>query len=553
MPAIWSSNANAADLAGNITTLENKYVRTTRFESISSGTSGTVTLPPSAEVVLDDFGGTVDAVVTGISGGRPTTVSVVTAGGVVVATTFDSSGNWVFTGTPSAYPVAIVYRVRQTLVNFDSNSTDIWGMPSYDGISGIGDPVARGTDTRVLFAGTGPVLADSSAFTFGSATNQLALSGTGTGAGVLVGGDTQLYRRAADIMSLASGDSLEVPDTFAVGTTVNTTRRIEVTRSSNVSTSWQNFRSNLNLQGTTSDGHFPTSLQNEVGLDAGSGTTSWVVCAFNRIRYYQQGNVSYSVGFVNEMWSESGSSGTVTEMGALYNNINCRSGAGGTVTRAYSSQSTLSGEATNARNITTYQGLVSIGSWASGTVTTLQHVRIQNVTGAGTITTQIGLSINSLSNGASNRAIDIEGSGTGNAINFNSQSVLIYSSASALANVTGGLTVSKATNSGVSTLTDGATPALDAALGNTFVLTTAGNRTIAVPTNPVDGQKIVILHTVAAIGSRTLALNTGTGGFAFGTDITALTATPSGLTDYISCMYSAAANKWRVIAYVKGY
>lgn len=102
------------------------------------------------------------------------------------------------------------------------------------------------------------------------------------------------------------------------------------------------------------------------------------------------------------------------------------------------------------------------------------------------------------------------------------------------------------------TLTDGATPALDASLGTHFVLTAAGNRTIAVPTNPVDGQVIVIQH-IASGSARTLALNTGTGGFAFGTDITALSATSSGLTDYIQCVYNSTANKWRVIAYVKGF
>jgi hypothetical protein len=100
------------------------------------------------------------------------------------------------------------------------------------------------------------------------------------------------------------------------------------------------------------------------------------------------------------------------------------------------------------------------------------------------------------------------------------------------------------------TLTDGATPALDASLGNYFKLTAAGNRTIAVPSNPTDGQRIIIEH-VASGGARTLALNSGTGGFALGS-IT-LSATSSGLTDIIEAVYSTAANKWRVITVAKGY
>ena len=101
-------------------------------------------------------------------------------------------------------------------------------------------------------------------------------------------------------------------------------------------------------------------------------------------------------------------------------------------------------------------------------------------------------------------------------------------------------------------LSDGATPALDASLGNVFTLAAAGNRTIAVPSNPTNGQKIIIRH-LASGGARTLALNTGAGGFRFGTDITALTATTSGKTDYIGCIYSSIDSFWDVVAYVKGF
>lgn len=106
--------------------------------------------------------------------------------------------------------------------------------------------------------------------------------------------------------------------------------------------------------------------------------------------------------------------------------------------------------------------------------------------------------------------------------------------------------------SGVVALVDGSTPALDASLGNTFTLSTTTTPTIAVPSNPVSGQKIVI-QFLASGGARTLALNTGAGGFRFGTDITALTSTTSGKTDYIGCIYNAGASFWDVVAYVKGF
>jgi len=104
----------------------------------------------------------------------------------------------------------------------------------------------------------------------------------------------------------------------------------------------------------------------------------------------------------------------------------------------------------------------------------------------------------------------------------------------------------------VSALADGATPALNAALGNLFTLAAAGDRTIAVPSNPTNGQKIIIRH-LASGGARTLALNSGAGGFRFGTDIPALSQTASGKTDYIGCVYSSIDSFWDVVAVVKGF
>lgn len=104
-------------------------------------------------------------------------------------------------------------------------------------------------------------------------------------------------------------------------------------------------------------------------------------------------------------------------------------------------------------------------------------------------------------------------------------------------------------------LSDTATPALDASLGTLFTLTATGDRTIAVPTNPPPAgqtQKIMIRH-LASGGARTLALNTGAGGFRFGSDITALTQTVSGKTDYIGCVWNVTDSFWDVVAYVKGF
>lgn len=105
-------------------------------------------------------------------------------------------------------------------------------------------------------------------------------------------------------------------------------------------------------------------------------------------------------------------------------------------------------------------------------------------------------------------------------------------------------------------LTDGASVALNAALGNTFQLTLGGNgRTIAAPSNPVNGQKIVIrVYNPSAF--NTFTFTTTSGGFRGGTDveIDGTEDTPaSGLMDYYGCIYNSTDTMWDVVAKVQGY
>lgn len=100
-------------------------------------------------------------------------------------------------------------------------------------------------------------------------------------------------------------------------------------------------------------------------------------------------------------------------------------------------------------------------------------------------------------------------------------------------------------------LTDAATIATDASLGNHFRVTLGGNRTLGAPTNPADGQRVIWEIIQDATGTRTLAYNAV---FKFGTDITAavLTTTAS-KRDFLGCVYSSTAAFWYVVAFVRGY
>ena len=62
-----------------------------------------------------------------------------------------------------------------------------------------------------------------------------------------------------------------------------------------------------------------------------------------------------------------------------------------------------------------------------------------------------------------------------------------------------------------------------------------------------------MIQHYASGGARTLALNTGAGGFRFGSDIAALTQTASGKTDYIGAIYNGTDSFWDVVGYVKGF
>lgn len=100
-------------------------------------------------------------------------------------------------------------------------------------------------------------------------------------------------------------------------------------------------------------------------------------------------------------------------------------------------------------------------------------------------------------------------------------------------------------------LLDQAFPAVDASLGSVFRLAAAGNRTLLIPTNPTNGQVIILQH-YAQGANRTLSLNTSSGGFRFGTTFAALTATTAGKTDYIQCVWNAADNFWDILDVSKG-
>ena len=103
-------------------------------------------------------------------------------------------------------------------------------------------------------------------------------------------------------------------------------------------------------------------------------------------------------------------------------------------------------------------------------------------------------------------------------------------------------------------LTDAATIATNAALGNVFTVSVAVNRTYGAPSNPTSGQKCIWRWTNSDSVSHTMTFTTGSAGaFRFGTTVSGVSATTAGKTDYVGAVYNVTDDRWDVIAYAKGY
>lgn len=185
-------------------------------------------------------GGTTDYLFKVNGDGTIGQVDPATVGGVTVGTTVFTSGttgSMLFIGASSV--------VEQDNANYfvdNTNKTVGFGTTRTGAISGTnprlrvkGSGNASGTssfevqnvDAASLFLVRDDGLINlGSAGSFTNSTGQLALSTSGSAAGLLLGGDALLYRSAADI--LRTPDSLLVDSRVGIGDTISSTRRLYI-------------------------------------------------------------------------------------------------------------------------------------------------------------------------------------------------------------------------------------------------------------------------------------------------------------------------------------
>jgi hypothetical protein len=100
-------------------------------------------------------------------------------------------------------------------------------------------------------------------------------------------------------------------------------------------------------------------------------------------------------------------------------------------------------------------------------------------------------------------------------------------------------------------LTDAATIAVNASLGNDFRMTIAGNRTMGNPANSADGQQIIFQVTQGSGGSFTLSWGSS---YEFSADLPQPSlSTTAGQTDLLGFIYNAAKGTWLLAAFVNGF
>jgi len=152
-------------LEARVEYLEDNEYKITYYAEINTST-GTITKPTGSTILLDQFFGGVDAYVSTIAGGQPTGDFPTTAGGVAVdVSSFDTMGNFTLSGTPSSYPVALIYILKIKAKDYSNlDITKILDLENINAVPYIGATanVDLGTNDLIFGAASGILLNNSS-------------------------------------------------------------------------------------------------------------------------------------------------------------------------------------------------------------------------------------------------------------------------------------------------------------------------------------------------------------------------------------------------------
>ena len=147
------------------------------YYALVSAASGTIVYPKGSTFLPDSYQDLEDALVSQVSGGKPTFNAAVSSGGSRCVCSLDSSGVYSISPIPSSYPVAICYRVKIPLSYF--NADDPYLIVEDVERIGVGGGAVDSVNSKVgavsIVAGTNMVVDNSGA--------NIVLNATGSGTG----------------------------------------------------------------------------------------------------------------------------------------------------------------------------------------------------------------------------------------------------------------------------------------------------------------------------------------------------------------------------------
>lgn len=114
------STGGGSDINARLTYLEENEIKLAYYSEISSAT-GTIVIPTGATLLPSELPSTNGAIVETIVSGKPSEESPTdTLGNIISVVSFDVDGNYVLSGTPSSYPVALIYFLKIESKNYQN-------------------------------------------------------------------------------------------------------------------------------------------------------------------------------------------------------------------------------------------------------------------------------------------------------------------------------------------------------------------------------------------------------------------------------------------------